>query len=414
MTRPLPPQTEPRSSASFMRSRQNLVEIFSTFVQFESDSFGGWMTDARLRRSMQHCLKQTIPDNSEKFWAIYWHKIWQTQSSDLASDLAKAHISAYLQEVCFWVARKMSLNLGGRQSPADLFQTAIVRIGHVLKGFNPQLSSNLKSYAELTFGNIIKDTLRKQQEADICTDWALLRKVTRKRLLESLTAAGLDAPTIANYLQAWTCFNELYAAADGRNSRKLTKPEAATWQAIAKLYSTETGTSCPPERLEQWMLSAARAVRSFLYPSPMSIDAPTSSDEDAVSLLERLPGDDSLLTELMQQEERGDREAQLAQIGNVLQEAIADLDAQTQQILAAYYRQEFTQQQIAQQLGIQQYTISRRLTSARQTLVKKIARWSQETLHITLTSDVLNGMSAVLDEWLTVHYRHSDSSQEYL
>lgn len=397
-----------------MQPRQSLVDIFSTFIRFESDTFNGWITDSTLRRSMQKCLQAGGKESSETFWALYWHKLWCTQESDLAM----AHVTAYLQEVCYWVSRKMSLNLAGRLSPADLFQTAIARIQSVLKGFNPQLSSNLKSYAEFTFGNIIKDTLRKNQEADICTDWALLQKVSQKRFVNALSQAGIDQPRLAIYVLAWTCFKALYMGTEVRNTRKLLKPELATWQAIAAAYNAERlsqlGANAPvgrPELLEQWLLEAAKAIRAFLYPNPVSIDSPIAADE-TTSLVERLPGgeSDSLLTDLVLQEELESRQDRMKQLSSVLLRAIAQLDVQTQQLLDAYYGQALTQQQIAQQLEIQQYTVSRRLTSTRKTLLKQLAQWSQDVLHIAITADVLNTMSTVVDEWLSAHYRRPESS----
>jgi hypothetical protein len=58
---------------------------------------------------------------------------------------------------------------------------------------------------------------------------------------------------------------------------------------------------------------------------------------------------------------------------------------------------------------MKQYTISRRLTKARETLLLALAQWSRDTLHITLTSDVLKDTSTVLEEWLQTHYSPSDS-----
>lgn len=397
-----------------MQPRQTVIEAFSTFIQFKADNFGGWITDPKLRRSMQQTMQHAASETCDRFWALYWHKAWQSQPTELAT----GHLAAYLQEVCFWVARKISLNTSARQAPVDLFQTAIAHLQRVLKNFNPQLSSNLKSYAEFAFSNIIKDTLRKQQEADICTDWALLQKVTQKRLIDSLEYTGIDSVAIASYVLAWKCFKELYTSAEIRNTRKLTKPEPQTWQAIADLYNTERKSqlsqseACSVERVERWIMTCAKAVRSFLYPTPISLDAHSTSHEESTSLLDRLPGNeqDSLLTELLLEEETASRNTQLAQLTEVLTGAIAELPTQTQQLLEAYYQQQLTQQQITQQLGIPQYTVSRRLSSARQTLLKKLAQWSQEMLHSSLSSDVLAGMSTILDEWLTVHYHQSASS----
>jgi len=397
-----------------MQPRQRLVDIFSTFVQFEADDFKRWIVDARLKRSMGSCLETSDRGASDQFWALYWHKVWETQQHPLAT----AHITAYLQEVCYWVARKMSLNLTMRQSRADLFQTAIARIDTVLKRFNPQLSSNLKSYAEFAFGNIIKDTLRKNQEADICTDWALLNKASQKRVIDALTHGGLEARLIATYVLAWKCFKELYSGTEVRNTRKLVKPEPATWQAIAQLYTTERlsqlGPNSPaasPEIVEQWLVTTAKAIRAFLYPSPMSMDQPLAAD-DSASLGDRLPGagEDSLLTELVIQEETEQRRTQMQQISDVLSGAIAQLDADTRYLLASYYSENLTQQQIAQALNIQQYTVSRRLSSTRKALLKQLAQWSQTTLHIPMTPDVLSSISTIIDEWLSAHYRTTESS----
>lgn len=42
-----------------MRPRQTIIEMFSTFMQFEADCFSGWACDLKLRRSMQSCLEHS-------------------------------------------------------------------------------------------------------------------------------------------------------------------------------------------------------------------------------------------------------------------------------------------------------------------------------------------------------------------
>jgi hypothetical protein len=165
-----------------MRLRQTTLEIFATFLRFEDDAVSGWVVDGRLRRSIQGCLERAGTDPSPGFWALYWHRIWQAESSSIASN----HLSAYLQEVCYWAAQKLAINLSGGQSIADFFQIAIIKLDRVLKGFDPHHGTDLKSYASFAFTNTIKDTLRQRQEVEICTDWALLHKVSHKRLVESL------------------------------------------------------------------------------------------------------------------------------------------------------------------------------------------------------------------------------------
>ncbi|MBN4002945.1 sigma-70 family RNA polymerase sigma factor [Nostoc sp. LPT] len=393
-----------------MQPRQGIVEIFSTFVQFDVDQFSGWATDAKLRRSMKVCLEQSLTEESDTFWALYWYRVWQTQSSAVAL----AHISAYLQEVCYWTARKFVLNFPTQSSVADCFQMAIAHINKILKTFNPQYSSHLKAYAQLAFESIIKDALRLHREADICSDWALLHKLSRKRLVQSLQNAGFNAESIESYVLAWECFKELYTG-DNTKIRQLSKPDARTWEAISNLYNAErfSRLSSPTatvnqQTIETWVLSAAKAARTFLYPKFVSADAPLKQEEDG-NLLDILPVDlqTSLLTEIIEQEEAANMRSQQTQLNQVLYKAIAALNAESQKVLQAYYVQQLTQQEIAAQLEIKQYTVSRRLSSIKKSLLLTLTQWSQNTLHISPKSDVVDAINTSLEEWLKVQYSHT-------
>ena len=172
-----------------MLSRQDTVEIFSTFIQFDYDRFSTWAVDARLRRSMRQSKAKIPTENSENFWALYWHQIWQVQPDSLARE----HLAAYLQESCYWSSTKTITGFTSTQyTVPDCFQVAIAGIDKVLKGFDRERGFNLKSYAGITFGNLIRELLRQKREIDICSDWSLLRKLSQKRLSEALADAGLD------------------------------------------------------------------------------------------------------------------------------------------------------------------------------------------------------------------------------
>lgn len=401
-----------------MRPRQGITEVFSTFLQFDADRISGWATDPKLRRSMQSCLARLPqPETSEHFWVLYWYKIWLSQPAGMAI----THLSAYLQEVCYWAAQKTIASFSTAQyTLSDCFQMAIARVDKVLKGFNPQMGSSLNNYASAIFTSTIRDILRQHQEVDICTNWSLLRKISQKRLVESLQNVGLSSETIACYVLAWNCFKTLYVPVQATVTRKLPKPEHATWVAIAKLYNTQRqsqltppGPECSPETLEKWMLACAKAARAYLYPSFTSINAPKLG-QDSGELLDDLPESkqESLLTQFIDREEEHSRHLQQTQLSAVLVEAIAKLAPEAQSILQMYYGQEFTQQQIAKQLETKQYTVSRRLTKSRESLLLALASWSKEALHIFVTSEVLNYISTVMEEWLKVYYSHPPSHPE--
>ncbi|NEO31383.1 MAG: sigma-70 family RNA polymerase sigma factor [Symploca sp. SIO3C6] len=395
-----------------MQPRQDLVEIFSTFIQFDIDQFSGWVSDPKLRRSMKNCLERSSIQESDRFWALYWYKVWQTQ----ASAVAVAHISAYLQETCYWTARKFALNFSNSSSIADYFQIAIARLDKILKSFNPQYSSYLKSYAELAFERIIKDELRLRRQTHICSDWALLHKLSRKRLINSLQNMGFNTQTINCYTLAWECFQELYT---GNNAkiRQLTKPDAGTWEAITNLYNVERlsrfSSSTPTinqQTIEQWLLSAAKAARTFLYPKFISADASLKEGEDD-SFLDILSKDaqDSVLAEIIEQEETANIQNQQTQLNQVLKQAINSLEAESQQLLQLYYVQQLTQKEIAAQLEMKQYTVSRRLHKIKKLLLLTLTKWSQKTLHISPKPDVLDAINKSLEEWLKFYYGHANT-----
>ncbi|MBW4671402.1 MAG: sigma-70 family RNA polymerase sigma factor [Cyanomargarita calcarea GSE-NOS-MK-12-04C] len=398
-----------------MRSRQGITELFATFLQLDADRVIGWAIDGKLRRNIVNSqARLPQPEDSENFWVYYWYKAWQKEPESLA----KGHLSAYLQEVCHWAARKTIAGISSCQfTLSDCFQMAILRVDKVLKGFKPDMGFSLKNYSSAIFSSELKEMLRQQQEIDICTNWRLLRKLTQKRLLESLQNAGLSAQTIECYVLAWKSYQALYAPQQATGTRKLPKPDEGTWNAIAQFYNSERHTQLSQpgkeyngETMEKWLVACAKAVRSYLYPNFSSINAATG-DGDGGEFQDILPQlrQESLMTEFVVQEEVVERQSQQSQISSFLISALSELDEEGQKIIQLYYSRSLTQQQIAKELDIKQYTVSRRLTKSKDTLLLKFANWSKESLHISLNSSVLNYISTVLEEWLQAHYSRPSS-----
>jgi RNA polymerase sigma factor (sigma-70 family) len=393
-----------------MQSRKNLIDIFSTFAQLTDDRFSRWTTDASLRRNIRTCLQHsdslTALDSVDWLWVRHWYQQWCVE----VDGFAQGHLSAYLQETCYWAAHKMvanSINLPYKLS--DCFQVAIADLPNVLKGYSPSQGASLKTYASISFSNTLRDTLRQRQETNSRTDWGLLRKVSQRQVMEALESEGLSAEIIASYRLAWTCFKTCYAPSEATSTRRLPRPELATWEAIATLYnqqrSRQLSADAPvatSELIETWLKRAAGRIRAYLNPQMTSLNVAKSDESGSGELLDDLPdlSGESPLIALMAEEDWQERQTQRSQINDVLMAALQGLDPQNQQLLDLYYRQGLTQQQLAEQLEVKQYTVSRRLSSAKEALLRSLARWSQETLHITLTSPVVKQMSIVLEEWL--------------
>lgn len=395
-----------------MQPRQSVIEIFSTFLEFEVGKVSGWVTDPKLYRSMKSCLSQSLqPQTSEKFWTLYWYKGWQSDPMSLA----RYHLIAYLQETCYWISQQLAVsNFCISYTVTDYFQMTMAQFDKVLTGFNPSYGVTLKNYANVVLSSAVREILRQRSKVDICTPWALLLRLSQKRLVESLQMAGLNPETIASYIKAWKCFKILYVPKQVTVTRQLSRPDSKTWKAIATLYNSQNqqqsnlGTpQCQPETLEKWLLNCVKAARAYLYPTLISTD--TSLSEEESGLLDNIvsSGSKSLLSEIISQEEDQERYVQQTQINTILVAALAQLEPQAQNLLQLYYTQDLTQQQIAQQMGIKQYSISRKLTKARQPLLLTLSQWSRDALHISLDSDTLKSTSTVLEEWLKVYYSQS-------
>lgn len=433
-----------------MRPRHSLIEIFSTFLQFEADYVQHWATDAKLRRSMQSCLRQGVavgqsgvaepPEienkslkEAENFWSLYWHQQWRNQvkpSPHLPISLPSlslplGHLSAYLQETCYWSVQKSMPRLESSQYKlSDCFQVAIAEMPRILNACDPNQSASLKTYAMSAFGNIVRDHLRQRQEVNLCSNWGLLLKLSRKKLTEALHHAGLAPDRVQQYLLAWTCFESTYLPRKSPGLRQLAAPDRTTWEAIAQLYNrqrhqlTVPGSECSPETLEQWLTTCANRARAYLYPAIGSLNTPKAGQESG-ELQDDLPAaaPESLLTELIAQEDVAARNHQKAEMNRVLLTAISQLDPGVQELLRLYYQQGLTQQQIAQQLNVQQYTISRKLSKAREALLLALTRWSQTSqgnpeVHNVALSTVIKYVSSLLEEWLQAYYQASDRPSE--
>lgn len=391
----------------YMRPRQQITELFSTFLQFEADYADRWAVDARLRHQMKQCLDRIAETaTSEKFWVAYWYRLWQESvQPPVRPDL---HLAAYLQEPCYWASQQTVRKFADSQyGLSDCFQIAIIEVGAVLKGFKPDRGASLKTYASMAFTSLLRDALRQRQVVDLCSDWALLRRISKKRLLEALSYGGIIASALPQYQLAWTCFKTLYLPA--APAGKLPKPDLAFWESVAQLYNAERQqllirSSVDALTLERWLIQIAQWIRSYLYPSVGSLNARRFA-EDTLEIQDTLTDhSDSLLSEWVMQEEVEDRDKQRLQLNQTLSDAVSKLDGQSQDILRLYYQQGLTQQQIMRELTLSQASVSRRLSKAREHLLTTTVQWSQ-ALNIGITPTLIKEMSTALDEWLNARYQ---------
>ncbi len=396
-----------------MYSRQSLIEIFSTFIEFRADHFNRWIIDNKLRRNLQlHKAHLSELSPLEDSWVLYWHTRWKKQSDTIAL----RHLSAYLQEACYWSVQKVSGFLSNTSyGLSDCFQLVSIENKKILAGYDPQRGASLKGYARIAYSSLIRDILRQHHEVDICSGWTLLRRVSKQRMVEALGYAGVSMTAMAQYRLAWLCYKTLYGYGQ-KPSRKLKAPDQQQWDRVATLYNTERltqlsepGPALTPEALKQRLIQCAEWIREYMYPSVRSLNLP-APNRDMGELQDFLPdpSQSSLMASIIQLEELQQRQRQQNQVNELLAAEIAQLPPEKRLILSLYYHDGLTQVQIAQQLNLKQYTVSRRLNRIREGLLSALAD-EMQTMHTSLSPDLIASMSVALEEWLTVNYRNQDT-----
>ena len=399
-----------------MRSRHDVIEVFSTYIRFEADRFNGWLQDGQLRRSMENFVASVSEQKAtekvaKNALAAYWHKQWKDQKNRLAM----VHLLAYLQESGYWAAYHYTSRFQNKtqdMSLADCFQVATEKVPNILEQFQPERGVALDAFAKRFFRSTIANKLRLRSAINVCSDWSFLRRLTKVKLTEALENRGLSKSEVAQYLLVWKCFNRLYAPPPQQGITQLPEPDSEKLEEISALYNKERISQLPAPApkidkatVRQQLHDCIKWGRAYLYPTIGSLDVPKPGYSSG-SLQDDLPGEqvvslvDSLIaTEMLQQ-----RQQQRQQLGNAMNAAIKNLKEPGEVLLQLSYQEGLKQREIADKLGIKQFTISRKLSRARKDLLKSIVQWSQDTLEVTPTPNSIAQMESLIEEWLEEQY----------
>ncbi|MGB7710268.1 MAG: hypothetical protein WBL95_12160 [Microcoleus sp.] len=327
---------------------------------------------------------------NEEFWAQYWLKATLKDSQTKSS--AREHLSAYLEEACYWTALKIHQQLAAYQlRRVDCFLMLREVAANPVKLFKnyDYKSSSVKTYSQFPLKSAVLDQVRKGRELDKYTWPALLRAVTKKRLKESLHKANIKEPEMSRCLLAWQCFRDKYVPIKAIGSKQLQPPDLNQMEAIANHYNQQYN---PQESL------SAQTIQKLLELCVQVIQ--DSSKTSFVSLEDCLS--EPIYEDLI--EEQDAVESEYHQLDLVLSQAFAALPQEAQTLLNLWYGLGMTQSDLALVLGIaQQYQVSRTVGKHKQFLLKALAEWSQKTWQITLNSQQLGEMAKQLDGWLEEH-----------
>jgi hypothetical protein len=245
-----------------MNKREDIIQKFSTFLSFgdrNSNKYLFWQTDLRLERQMR-CIAESNLEAKADFWARYFLKVAKgifpteeistgnnTSQITSSSAMAGKHLSAYLQEACYFTAQKIYRQfafLRHKYSLEEYFQISNSVANppiKILKNFNLEYSqTNIEGYARTAITRAVKNQIYQQDvEAKRIkfSDYGLLKDLSKKELKESLTSAAVNKDKIELYCLVCQCFDEIYHPPDGSSGRSLPPPNQQQLQETALYYN---------------------------------------------------------------------------------------------------------------------------------------------------------------------------------
>ena len=390
-----------------MRKRKDICEMFSTILKVDdSKSYVGssWEFDPRLVRNMSKKIEEE-PNAHQEFWAKYWLK---EALKNPQNQLARGHLSAYLEEVCYSVTSHIFQQIPNIYlSQVDCFLIARATAANPAKIFKKGkekkydfISSSVKTYAYLPLRTAILDQVHLAKDLEGDSDTGVLRKLTKKKLQETLQKAKVKDPEFSNCLLAWQCFNAIYAPTKIAGNRQLQPPDESQLKAMAELYNQRCEVERSPidwQKIQSLLATIIIAVRALSNIRHISL-------EDCVT--EPVFVSDNPLDDFDSPSE------EQKQINSVLSQAFASLPSDLQKMLKLSYGLDFTQTDLEILFKKDQSQVSRQCKEGINILCDRLTIWSQEHWGMTINSSNLAENAKQIKMWLKTYCKQP--VQEFL
>ncbi|NJM74010.1 MAG: sigma-70 family RNA polymerase sigma factor [Scytonema sp. RU_4_4] len=196
-----------------------------------------------------------------------------------SSSMARNHLSAYLQEACFWAAQKTYQRfklLQYKYSIEEYFQIANSGVNppeKIFKSFDFEYShTNIEGYAKTAIFRFINNTIyRHDLEAKRVkfSDYGLLKDLSHKELREALISKGITQAKSDTYYLVWQCFDEIYQPNQSQGSRSLEPPSQKHLKQIADYYNQRlnkieiSAVPASEEKIKEMLETCIQAARDY-------------------------------------------------------------------------------------------------------------------------------------------------------
>lgn len=406
--------------------RRSFIEQFFTFlVPIAQDGHLmarlQWKPDVTLKKNMEACQDKSAQFRewcqSEDASAIVRNflQVYQ-QDSELERELAKWHVAAYLEGPLYQAARDRLIAFRDYESPATTWEHYLhiaKRLAYdadqafaIYQRYQPE-KYRLEQHFQFEIASKIRDIFHQETGKGKYSLWFALKRASKIELQRGLIHVGIHATSLSCYVAARDALFEVYS----KSGNRWLEPTAAQYQAAADYFNrhyrqvectnTSFGDLISVSNFQMLVKTCIQAIQTA--PNVESLESYQENfSKQSLDATAELTLDDPIA--LLQEQQSQAEWQQRTQTLNVrLIEQVAQLDAIEQTILK-YRSLGMNQTQIANQVGINQATVSRRYQRCQRQLMNAIATWMQAEFQISFTLENLENLERYVTLWLQNHY----------
>ncbi len=379
-----------------MRKRQTPLEIFSTFLKLpDRGNYGGtWVAHQGLRNNLNEIMvseESEYRNYSTSIWSQYW---LQEARQELPKSLATLHLSAYLEETCYYIATTTARRFTNIGDWRDCFQIVRAEVANpikLLKNYDVVKGSGISTYGQMQLKSILMD---KYVAGGARSEAGLLRSLTEKRLRDALKDEGISGMQLESHILGWYCFKEIYTPTKAKGGRQLEMPTEEQYVAISQRYNQlRNGQGIEPDvsskQIQALLKRCVQAVRSEIkkVSSPLSLDDSESMPD--------LPASETTEFETI-----ADQTREWQEINAVLANSFMALSTEAQIVLKLCYGMDLNQGDVAKVFGQEQYQISRQVQKWLAMLLESLMQWSAKNLEMMIAHEDIKQKTKQMQIWL--------------
>lgn len=392
---------------------RNIKQKFSTFLNVEEQSRGLRIRISHLQTRFQlarniNSILESNPDGTVEYFAKTFVKELHKNNH---IKLYAEHLSAYLEEPCFWLARReLSHQLEPlKYSELDCFQEARKVAAQPISIYEKYnfTDSNPSTWAKMQIKNKVKETAYSGRELCKYATWSLPKYLSENKLKEALKIKlGIKAKKeIYSYIFALRSYKAIYQTNQlKKNKGNLPEPNQAQWLEIEKYYNfqcneyNEKLAANESERLEEIdnfqlirkkICTCEKIVKDYMCKvEDVDINSPETIDSNETEIIVFNPEEKEIETEESQQ------------IISICLFEFSKLSPECQKIIQLFYGLEISQTEMTEIFGLKQYKISRKIKQSEQNILKGLVKWSQVNLGISPNEGIIKEQNQPFKEWL--------------